>query len=93
MEVGTVEEIFAAPRHPYTRLLIDSIPVFGQRGQFRGIPGVAMSLLDPPTGCYFHPRCPDAMDRCRTQSPALTDNEGHHVACWLHEKTAEGHDG
>ncbi len=85
VEVGTVEEIFAAPRHPYTRLLIDSIPRFGERGNFRPIPGVPMSLLQPPTGCYFHPRCPDVMERCRVLAPASTEKEeGHHVSCWLH---------
>ena len=84
VEVGTVEEIFAAPKHPYTRQLIDSIPVFGERRDFRPIPGGAMSLLEPPTGCYFHPRCPEGMDRCRALAPDLRDTaEDHQVACWL----------
>jgi oligopeptide/dipeptide ABC transporter ATP-binding protein len=70
VELGDVRRIFADPRHPYTRMLIDSLPGFGQRGVFRGIPGVAPSLLSPPPGCPFHPRCPRAASICAAELPA-----------------------
>ena len=86
VEVGEAERIFSEPRHPYTRLLIGSIPSFERKGDFRGIPGTAMSLLNPPSGCQFHPRCPDVMDRCRRDLPVLRRVEGaHETACLLYE--------
>src|SRR6185436_6404529 len=72
VELGAVRDVFAAPRHPYTRMLIDSLPGFGRRGEFRGIAGVAPSLIDPPPGCPFHPRCPAARQRCAVEAPATT---------------------
>jgi len=86
VEVGEVEEVFARPRHPYTRLLIGSVPSLERRGDFRGIPGAAMSLLQPPPGCYFHPRCPEAMEICRQRQADLQEvAPGHRAACLLHE--------
>ncbi|HIG18108.1 MAG TPA: ABC transporter ATP-binding protein, partial [Candidatus Handelsmanbacteria bacterium] len=87
VEVGSVTEVFRNPQHPYTQLLISSIPSFERRGIFKGIPGVGLSLLDPPSGCLFHPRCPQAMERCSRDEPGLTSlgTEGH-VSCLLHEK-------
>lgn len=86
VEVGRAVDVLGAPRHPYTRLLIDSIPSFERRGDFRGIPGMAMSLLNPPTGCHFHPRCPEALARCREIVPALVGvGEAHRAACVLCE--------
>ena len=69
VELGAVRDVFARPRHPYTRMLIESLPGFGRRGEFRGIAGVAPSLIDPPSGCPFHPRCPAARDRCAVEVP------------------------
>ena len=87
VEVGPVEEIFHNPQHPYTQLLISSIPNFEIKGEFKGIPGVGLSLLDPPTGCLFHPRCPKAMDRCKTVEPQLKQVAAHQmVSCLLHEE-------
>ncbi len=87
VEVGPVAEIFRNPQHPYTQLLISSIPSFGSRGDFKGIPGVALSLLDPPTGCLFHPRCPQAMPRCSQVEPALKEiAPGQLASCLLHEE-------
>ncbi|MDP6699631.1 MAG: ABC transporter ATP-binding protein, partial [Candidatus Latescibacteria bacterium] len=71
VEVGTAEDIFHNPQHPYTQLLISSIPSFETKGEFKGIPGVALSLLDPPSGCLFHPRCPQATERCKAEEPRL----------------------
>ena len=86
VEVGEAQRIFSEPRHPYTRLLIGSIPSFERKGDFRGIPGTAMSLLNPPSGCQFHPRCPDVMDRCRRHSPVLRRlDSDHETACLLYE--------
>lgn len=91
VEVGLVEEIFHRPKHPYTRLLISSIPSFERRGEFRGIPGATLSLLKPPGGCLFHPRCPQAMDTCAQLTPRLEEVEtGHHAACLLYAE--DGHD-
>lgn len=82
VEIGPVRALFADPRHPYTRLLIASLPRFDRRRSFVGIPGLAPSLLDPPTGCPFHPRCPSATTRCTVDAPeerALPD--GRRVRC------------
>ncbi len=69
MEVSPVREIFRHPRHPYTQLLISSLPSTEAKGDFTGIPGLPPSLLDVPPGCVFHPRCPLAAERCRTEVP------------------------
>lgn len=85
MEAGTIRDIFAEPLHPYTQLLISSLPVLGNKGVFTGIPGITPSLLDVPPGCVFHPRCPQAMDICSQQIPALTQvGPGRWTACHLY---------
>lgn len=90
VEVGRVEEIFHNPQHPYTQLLISSIPSFETKGEFKGIPGVALSLLEPPSGCLFHPRCPQAMPSCRQRIPTLQTVAPDHLAsCLLHEEDAD----
>jgi peptide/nickel transport system ATP-binding protein len=73
VEVAPIREIITAPRHPYTRMLIDSLPSLEHRGGLRGIPGLAPLLRDLPPGCAFHPRCPLAVDRCRTEKPAVRE--------------------
>ena len=90
VEVGHVEEIFHNPQHPYTQLLISSIPSFETKGEFKGIPGVALSLLDPPSGCLFHSRCPQAMPACSRCAPVLQAVAPDHLAsCLLHEEDAD----
>jgi peptide/nickel transport system ATP-binding protein len=69
VEIGPVRRIFAAPRHPYTRMLVESLPGFGARGVFRGIAGLPPSLVDLPAGCAFAPRCPRAEARCARERP------------------------
>ncbi len=69
VEVGLVDEILSSPRHPYTRLLIDSLPKLTGKGKLIGIPGLPPALLSLPDGCAFHPRCPFAFDRCRVEIP------------------------
>jgi peptide/nickel transport system ATP-binding protein len=73
MEVSPVGEIFREPRHPYTQLLISSLPSTETKGDFTGISGLPPSLLDVPPGCVFHTRCPLAADRCRAEVPALRE--------------------
>src|ERR1700735_995590 len=73
VEVAPIREIITAPRHPYTRMLIDRLPSLEHRGGLRGIPGLAPLLRDLPPGCAFHPRCPLAVDRCRTEKPAVRE--------------------
>jgi peptide/nickel transport system ATP-binding protein len=85
VEVGPVEEIFEEPLHPYTQLLIASLPSLEGKGVFRGIPGITPSLLNPPPGCTFHPRCPKAMAHCKTQVPTLQEvRPGRWVSCLLY---------
>lgn len=84
-ELGPVQGLLEAPLHPYTRMLVESLPSLEHKGVFRGIPGLPPSLLDPPPGCPFHPRCPQALDRCSTRVPRLKVVAAEHrVACHLH---------
>ena len=85
VEVAPVEEIFAEPLHPYTQLLIASLPNLEEKGKFKGIPGLPPSLLERPTGCSFNPRCPHAMPRCLVEDPKLLEaRPGRLVACHLY---------
>jgi len=85
-EIGEVEDVFSKPLHPYTELLISTLPVLGRKGVFTGIPGITPSLLEPPSGCLFHPRCPKAFDRCSQEIPELREVEpGRFVACHLYD--------
>lgn len=87
-ELGPVQGLLEEPLHPYTRMLVESLPSLERKGVFRGIPGLPPSLLEPPPGCSFHPRCPQAMTRCSARAPALKAVAvAHRVACHLH---AEG---
>ena len=83
LEVGSVEEIFYDARHPYTRGLINAIPsIVGDLSEKRPIPGLPPSLINPPPGCRFHPRCPWATSICREAEPEMEEvAPGHFVAC------------
>jgi peptide/nickel transport system ATP-binding protein len=83
VEVAPIGEIIANPRHPYTRALIAALPSLERRGTLSGIPGLAPLLRDLPPGCAFHPRCPQATDRCRIETPMARDVPGAQVACHL----------
>jgi peptide/nickel transport system ATP-binding protein len=85
VEKASATVIVDSPRHPYTRLLISSLPEVGVRyseKRLAGIPGTPPSLLHPPEGCRFRHRCPLAYEKCLKQPPFLEIDPGHFVACW-----------
>jgi peptide/nickel transport system ATP-binding protein len=89
VEVGPIRAMVTAPRHPYTRALIASLPSLERKGGLQGIPGLAPLLRDLPPGCAFHPRCPMAAERCRAETPALRSLGGDGlVACHFAEAMA-----
>jgi peptide/nickel transport system ATP-binding protein len=71
VEVAPIRDIITTPRHPYTKMLIDSLPSLERKGGLRGIPGLAPLLRDLPSGCAFHPRCPMAEPRCTADKPVV----------------------
>ena len=85
VEAGTVAEVYLNPRHPYTRGLFDSIPKLDEDSD-RLIPieGMTPNMAEPPTGCFFHPRCKYCQEKCRTQSPESVQMEGgtHRYKCF-----------
>ena len=82
VEVAPKRELFAAPRHPYTRMLLDAIPDVHMSGRARTpVQGEVPNPLQPPPGCSFHPRCPHADARCRSERPDLLAVGGVRVAC------------
>jgi oligopeptide/dipeptide ABC transporter ATP-binding protein len=86
VEVGTVKEIFDDPRHPYTQMLISSIPSLDRKRNFQSIPGMPLSLHEPPPGCLFHPRCPQAMPHCSSVAPRQIEvTPGRDVLCLLYD--------
>ncbi|WP_029431537.1 ABC transporter ATP-binding protein [Blastococcus sp. URHD0036] len=91
-EVGDVDSVFAAPAHPYTRALLDSVPRRRAVGGFTGpaLEGDIPTPLDPPSGCRFRTRCPLATDRCAEDVPEVRSvGEGHFAACHYAEVAAE----
>jgi oligopeptide transport system ATP-binding protein len=90
-EVGTVEDIFHNPKHPYTWALLRSVPRLDDKDKRRleSIAGSPPNMLKPPGGCPFHPRCPHAMSVCTEEAPAMqVIGPNHHAACWLMHKDA-----
>ena len=97
-EHGNVRELFANPMHPYTRLLISSLPKLEDKGELQGIPGIAPSLLNAPSGCLFHPRCPKVLPHCATVTPPIQTISNRTVACHLYDnagsqENADAHTG
>jgi len=91
-EIGTRDQVFGRPRHPYTRMLLDSIPDVTLSGRSRTpVQGEVPSPIHPPPGCAFHPRCPLANDRCRRERPEMrTLPDGVAVACHAVEEGRAG---
>ena len=82
VELADKTVLFARPRHPYTRMLLDAIPDIHMSGRARTpVQGEVPNPLHPPPGCTFHPRCPHANERCRVERPALLAIDGVRVAC------------
>ncbi|RLE33848.1 ABC transporter ATP-binding protein [Candidatus Acetothermia bacterium] len=86
VEIADVEEIFFHPLHPYTQKLLKAIPSAQTvGGKLEEIPGTVPKLINPPSGCRFHPRCPAATDTCREEKPPMIEvRAGHFVACHLY---------
>jgi peptide/nickel transport system ATP-binding protein len=86
VEIGPVHDVIHAPAHPYTVGLMGSIPAMdAERDRLLQIDGAMPRLTAIPSGCAFHPRCPHAFARCRTERPELLDAGATRAACWLHD--------
>lgn len=88
-ETAEVKELFKKPLHPYTKGLLKSVPKVEQEEALDTIPGIVPNLVNPPSGCRFHPRCPFAMEVCSKEKPPTyidPDNPDHTVACHLYNK-------
>jgi peptide/nickel transport system ATP-binding protein len=84
-ETAPVKELYRSPLHPYAKGLLRSVPKVVQTGELETIPGAVPNLITPPSGCRFHPRCPDCMGICSEIKPPLIERSaGHWVACHLY---------
>ncbi len=89
VELGSTVDVFRDPIHPYTRALTSAFPsVTGEKHELTVLPGEPPNMIDPPSGCRFHPRCPYATDPCRSETPPIVRRGGHWAACW--NPTGEG---
>jgi peptide/nickel transport system ATP-binding protein len=88
VEEGYVEQVFESPLHPYTCGLLEAVPkITKEKTSLMHIPGSVPSLINPPTGCRFHPRCPYMMSECKAKPPTVIEIEhGHRVACYRSAK-------
>jgi peptide/nickel transport system ATP-binding protein len=87
VEHGPIDEVYTEPKHPYTRLLLESVPTLRLNREPVFIPGAPPDLIDPPKGCRFHPRCPYAIKgKCDVEEPPMFKDGGEAVACWLLEE-------
>ena len=82
VELADKHTLFSQPRHPYTRMLLDAIPKMQGSGAARTpVQGEVPNPLNPPSGCTFHPRCPQADEHCKAERPALRRFQGIQIAC------------
>jgi peptide/nickel transport system ATP-binding protein len=84
VEFGDSSEIFLEPKHPYTKGLLESIPVLSKDEKPKYISGTPPNLVSPEEGCRFYDRCPEAMDKCKKEPPKIKTKSGY-VLCWLYE--------
>ena len=89
VELAPAEELFARPRHPYTRMLLRAVPRVARKlARLATLAGTMPPPSRFPAGCRFHPRCPDAIERCRAEAPALVDDgSGRMARCWRADET------
>jgi len=94
VELGPTESVIKSSLHPYTKGLISCIPA-GRKSQglLNTVPGTPPSLMHPPSGCRYHPRCPYVMEICKSQDPELLPVENSKVACWLYSTQAKSQQG
>lgn len=83
VEVGPTDQVMSSPKHPYTQALLRSVPTLDVRG-IEPPEGEIASLLNLPTGCRYHPRCPYVMDTCKRNEPRLIETSSGRAACWLY---------
>lgn len=89
-EIADAEVFYRNPVHPYSQKLMASVPTLRIDKKPEFIPGAPPSLVNPPSGCRFHPRCPSSFDRCTKESPPVFDlGSGHCVKCWWYEQSGE----
>jgi len=87
VELASVDDIFDRPLHPYTKGLMDCVPnILLDQKELTAMPGSPPDLVNPDPCCPFAPRCPKAMDVCRSKTPRLVDYGGRSAACWLYER-------
>lgn len=85
VEIAPLEELFANPKHPYSQGLLAAIPKYGGKSEtLETIKGSVPDLINPPKGCRFSPRCPQAFDKCTEGPPWIEVGPGHYVLCWLY---------
>jgi len=84
VEFGTSSDIYRNPKHPYTLGLLNSIPTLHSERKLSFIPGKPPKLISPKSGCRFFDRCPEAMEKCKTDPPKIKTDSGY-VSCWLYE--------
>ncbi|HQN28122.1 MAG TPA: ABC transporter ATP-binding protein [Mesotoga sp.] len=90
VEYASTVELFERPLHPYTGGLLLAVPRVGRTDELKAIKGTVPDLVDPPSGCRFHPRCPRVMEICKENRPPLVQVEpGHFVACYLYGNEGE----
>jgi oligopeptide/dipeptide ABC transporter ATP-binding protein len=86
VEEGAVVDLYNRPLHPYTQALLGTtLSIEEYRKDIVSIGGNVPSLVHPPLGCRFHPRCPYAFEKCKQEHPITKNTRGRHVACWLHQ--------
>ena len=91
VELGSIEKVLENPQHPYTEKLLASLPRLSSDSAPEFIPGSPPDLVEPPSGCRFHPRCPYVFDRCSKEKPPLYQVDLHQsVRCWLRSTEISG---